>query len=393
VREPVTEKTKAENVDPLVDAPLEEITQDLRLTAKLLGPESEALAEEKLPGQKEAAAENASPAPSPSIVVLEDIKARTVLELLEDTTLTEPEPVIEGVLALGDLITTFGAPKVMKSWTAKLIGLMTATGSEWLGFNITRPFKTIYLSAEGREARLRTRYQTLVGFTQVEEEGLERMSYVATQGRIKLDTEAGERTFFRLIEPFEVVIIDPYYRFIQEGDENSHRDQRKLQDLFDRVKDWGKAVILVHHSRKSGAGSEDAGISELRGAGLDGFTDAALRLSRQKDDDRYLLRLWLRNYDEQNDVELVKEGVVLKPAPDKKGRTCVPVTEVAEILAHFGELSAARLYAQIREQKNVSLSTAERVVADALKDPGCLVDCKPSLGPGRGRIYFRREAV
>jgi putative DNA primase/helicase len=330
--------------------------------------------------------------PSPQIVILEEMQARTVLELLEDSSLKEPEQVIEGLMALGDLTVLGGPPKAMKSWTVKAMGLMTATGTTWLGFTVPRPFRTIYLSAEGREARLRTRFQTLVGFTPVEEEGLERMAYVSTLGRLKLDTEPGERTFLRLIEPFEVVIIDPLYRFQAQGDENSHKDQRAIQDLFDRVKNIGKCIVLVHHVRKPTG--INAGISELRGAGLDGFTDWAIMLSRKRDnsDERFTLDFTLRNYEDPPRMELIREGVILTPAPEEaKLRGGVSTLDVIEVLDRFGELKGTTLCAQIRELKGVSKATAERAVADAVRSPGSRIDWKPTKGPGQGRIYFLRE--
>jgi hypothetical protein len=329
------------------------------------------------------------------ITVLENMHSRPVLDLLEDATLTSPEEVFEGLIALGEVTVLGGPPKAMKSWTIKSMGLCAAAGVPWLGFPATRPFKVLLLSAEGREVRLRERFQKLIAFTEIEEEGLRRMEYLSTGGRLKIDTDAGERTLMRLVEPFEVVILDPVYRFIAEGDENSHRDARRVQDVLDRVKEMGKCVLLVHHVRK--ATGINSGISELRGAGLDGFVDGAMMLSRTKEgsDEKFRLDFTLRNFDDPPPMNLAREGVVLVP------KTKVPqlrvnattTREIVQIITDFGgEMTGKQLYGQIRELKQVSQPTAERNLAAAMMPPDPAILWRPAGGKGAGRIYFLASA-
>ena len=329
----------------------------------------------------------------PEITVLENMQPRTVEELILDNSLTAPEDVFEGLMSLGELTVVGGPPKAMKSWTVKTIGLMAATGAPWLGFKAHRPFKTLLLSAEGREVRLRERFQTLIGFTPVEEEGLRVMSYLSTGGKLKIDTDAGEATFLRLVEPFELIILDPLYRFIAQGDENSHSDARRVQDVFDRVKTLGKCILLVHHVRK--ATGINTGISELRGAGLDGFTDGAIMLSRKREDqdDRFSVRFTLRNFEDPPDMELIRQGVALIPAPDmERQRGGVSTNDVISIVEQLGETQGTRLSTHIKEVKGVSKATAERAVADAVKYSQGRLDWKPAKGRGQGRVYYLRDA-
>ncbi|MDA8122265.1 MAG: AAA family ATPase [Deltaproteobacteria bacterium] len=331
-----------------------------------------------------------TPAEAARLVVLENMRPRPVLDLLQDETLTSPEEVFEGLLAMGEVTVLGGPPKAMKSWTIKSMGLCAAAGGPWLGFNATRSFKVLLLSAEGREVRLRERFQKLIAFTEVEEDGLQRMEYLSTNGKLKIDTDAGERTLMRLVDPFEVVILDPIYRFIAEGDENSHADARRVQDVLDRVKEAGKCVLLVHHVRKSiGVNS---GISELRGAGLDGFVDGAMMLSRTKEDsdEKFHLDFTLRNFEDPAPMELTREGVVLVPgtkAP-KLLRSNIPPVEIARIIESFGgEMMGKQLYSQIKELKNVSQATAERAVAFASSPLVNMVTSRPVIGRGNGRIF------
>lgn len=329
------------------------------------------------------------PMPSPPVVVLEEMRSRTVRELVLDDTLEQPEQVLEGLLALGELTVLGGAPKSYKSWSAKTIGLCIAGGKPWLGFNVPKPYKVLYLSAEGREVRLKSRFQLLLAKLDVPEEAFDNFEYVTTMGRLKLDTDTGEKTFLRLIEPFPVVIIDPYYRFISDGDENSHKDQRIFQDLMDRVKGMGKCVLLVHHTRKP-TGGVDTGISELRGAGLDGFADGVLMLRRKRDEleNLFTLRFTLRNYDEPDDKDLVRSGVLLVPAPPPNPISLCGTTDILNILSGT-ELPGDELKNALAEEKECSKSTIERAIKQALHEN--LIAYKPKPGKGRGRIYYRPE--
>jgi hypothetical protein len=87
------------------------------------------------------------------------MKTRSIGDLLADTTLTEPPPVLDGVFGLGEVLVIGGPPKAMKSWSAMSMGLNIASGSPWLDFKVPRPYKVVYFSAEGSR-RLRARFQT-----------------------------------------------------------------------------------------------------------------------------------------------------------------------------------------------------------------------------------------
>jgi len=320
------------------------------------------------------------------IVVLENLKPRPLRDLLHDSSLTDPEPVLDGILGVGELAVLGGPPKAMKSWTVKAIALALADGQPWLGFKVQRPFRTLYLSAEGRECRLRERFQKMIAFSSdVEDEAFDRLEVLSTGGKLKIDTDAGEDAFWRIIDPFEVVIADPLYRFIAHGDENSHADQRRIQDLFDRVKADGKTVFLVHHLRK--AQGTDAGISELRGAGLDGFADSVIILQRKREqsDDRFSLRFTTRNYEDPPDMELKRDGVVLVPDDDSARK--VSRLDVVSALAGK-ELTGKELTQALREMTQAGNRTIERAIHDALNRK--MIDSKPTPGRGQGKTYFIR---
>lgn len=325
---------------------------------------------------------------APRVTILENLKPRSLRDLLSDPSLTEPEPVLDGILGVGELAVLGGPPKAMKSWTVKSIALSLAAAQPWLGFEVHRPFRTLYLSAEGRECRLKERFEKMIAFSpDAEDETFDRLEVLSTGGKLKFDTDAGEDAFLRIAEPFDVIIADPFYRFIANGDENSHADQRRIQDLFDRVKGDGKAVILVHHLRK--AQGVDAGISEIRGAGLDGYADAIFILQRKREqsDDRFSLRFTTRNYEDPPDMELKRDGVLLVPIDDSERKVSRLDVMTALTLAG-GEMTGKDLTRALRETTQAGDRTIERAIADAKNRKA--IDSKPSPGRGQGKIYFIR---
>lgn len=321
-------------------------------------------------------------------VVLESLKPRSLRNLLGDSSLTEPEPVLEGILGVGELAVLGGPPKAMKSWTVKSIALSLASPQPWLGFEVRRPFRVLYLSAEGRDCRLKERFQKMIAFSSdMEDETFDRLEVLSTGGKLKIDTDAGEDAFRRIIEPFEVIIADPFYRLIANGDENSHADQRRIQDLFDRVKGNGKTVILVHHLRK--AQGKDSGISELRGAGLDGFADAVFILQREREqsDDRFSLRFTTRNYEDPPDMELQRDGVLLIPA-DVSERKASRLDVLTALSMAGREMTGTELIAALKEMTHAGKRTIERAIADA--ETRKVIGSRPTPGRGRGKTYFLR---
>ena len=124
----------------------------------------------------------------------------------------------------------------------------------------------------------------------------------------------------------------------------------------------------MHHLRKPG--QVNAGIEELRGAGLSGFTDSAIILNRvkAKSDDRFLATFDIRNYEPVPDMDLLRQGVILTQTErERKAPGGVTPEDVAEILSNLGPLPATSLYGQIADLKSVNTRTAERAVAEALK--------------------------
>ena len=252
---------------------------------------------------------------NPGVVILEELEAESTRDLL--STPAQPlDEIFAGLLARGEVLTLGGPPKGGKSYFALQGAISGAAGKDFLGFTVPRPFKVLYVLAEGSRRRFKERVLNAVPFIpEIVDEDFDRLHVVDTKGRLKIDTAAGEEALLRIAEPFDLVVLDTLYALQGGGDENSHKDFRKVSGALDRLKHSadGKAVLLIHHVRKNSG--EDAGADELRGAGFSGFSDAVMRLYKRKGKMgiHYELKFDLRNYEEREDLLLTRLGPLFAP--------------------------------------------------------------------------------
>lgn len=323
------------------------------------------------------------------ILVLETLKPMTAVEIVEED-LPDPEPIVKGLLLPDTVLVVGGLVKVRKSWLLLQLALSIAAGIPFLGHEVPAKRRVLLLSAEGSKRNFRKRLMlALATFDGLQDEDLENFSALSTMGRVKIDTQAGEDWLTRTVEGFDVVCIDPYYRFLSIGSENLHEDQRAVQDAMDRLKARGKAIIIAHHLRKPQG--TDAGAAELRGAGLDAFLDSGLILSRKKtrQSERFTLRYILRHDEEPDDLELEPNGPLLKVAEPIE--RIVTGADVASVLADAGGRVDGRqpIVEAIRRLTGASDTSARRAIQEA-ETKGIIGSAK-RIGQGQGRTYFLRE--
>lgn len=325
------------------------------------------------------------------ILALDTMQPRTTTDLLLDST-PPPVSIVERILIAGTLLLIAGAPKVGKTWLALLLALCIVTGKPFLGFAVPERKKVLYLGGEGSDPTLRKRFQTaLAFFPGVEDADLGNLLSLSTLGRVKYDTPAAQEAIMRWVEPADVLIVDPDFRFRSKGDENSHADARAVQDFIDGLKADGKTVIVVHHTRK--AGPVDGGIAEIRGAGWGEFADSAIVLQRKKAEslDRFVLKFDLRHDEPVDDMELAKEGPLFIVAD--VGKRIVTSDDVVAVLDDAGgrvEGRTAMIEALARRTGcSVTSSTPKEAILKAERDGRIR---RTTLPGSKRNIYFLKGA-
>jgi hypothetical protein len=326
----------------------------------------------------------------PTPTVLEEITP-TPLGLLLTSETPPPIPYIDdGILFPGTVMVIGGASKARKSWLAMDLVLSLISGTPFLTHAVPEKLRVLYLGGEGMEWKLKRDFRQAVAFKPgIEEADLGNLWALPTLGRIKIDTDGGENWLQEWAQAFHVITIDPYYRFLSRGKENDHADQRLIQDIFDRLKGQGKAVVLCHHLRKPTG--EDAGAAELRGAGLDQFADSILILRRKRTatSDRTTLKYTLRNAPEPDDLELTNQGPLLLPAenPDR----LVTMTDVKAILRDAGgKVEGRQTFVEaLRRMTGAKDDTARKAIYEA-ESKGIIWVAKRA-DDKRVRVYTLKE--
>jgi hypothetical protein len=324
--------------------------------------------------------------PKAQVIVLENLNPRTVGEIIRDNT-PDLVPLVDGIV-YPETITVIGAlVKMRKTWITLQLGFASVSGTDFLGHTIRRKLKVLYVGGEGSDRTIRKRLQTAIGYIpNLQDEDLENFAIVSTLGRVKLDTPAGEEWIQRVSEPYDLIFVDPYYRFLSVGSENLHEDQRTIQDVFDRLKAKGKAIVIVHHLRKPQG--VDSGAAELRGAGLDAFADTILLLSRKKSggDKRFNLKYILRHDEEPDDLELSLNGPLFKVADPEP-----PTVTTGDLVDILSDASEPLSTTQLKERVKALLTDAtKRDIDDAISKAvkSMSIKSRPKPGKGRGFLYL-----
>jgi phage/plasmid primase-like uncharacterized protein len=301
--------------------------------------------------------------------------------------LPDPEPLIEGILYPETVLVIGALVKTHKTWVALQLALSGVCATDFLGHAIRRKIRVLYIGGEGSDRTIKKRGMTAMGYIPGLQDGdCDNLGVVSSQGQVKLDTPEGEKWLQRVSEGYDVVIIDPYYRFLSVGSENDHADQRAIQDVFDRLKAKGKAIVIVHHLRKPQR-DVNAGAAELRGAGLDAFADTILLLSRKKGEEkRFNLKYILRHDEEPDDLELSLNGPLLQVATPLPSKVTTGDFVFSIGMEKGGEVSATSLKAAVKELTGASKHEIDNALAEALKEKA--IGFRKREGRGRGRVFY-----
>lgn len=177
---------------------------------------------------------------------------RTVRDLVGGFTAMR-EPLIYGLLRVGETMNLIAASKVGKSWLATLLALTFATRRKWLGRFDTAGGDVLIVDNELHP-----------------ETSAYRIPAVANANEIRLDEYADHVFVMNLrgellslpqlaitldgISPgkFKLIILDAFYRFLPPGtDENDNGAMAALYNLLDRIAAKLEcAIVCIHHASK-----------------------------------------------------------------------------------------------------------------------------------------------
>lgn len=209
------------------------------------------------------------------------ISARDLCELEFDPI----KYVVPGYIAEG--LTLFaGKPKLGKSWFCMEIGLAVAEGGVCLGDVRCEQGDVLYLALEDNRRRLQSRIRKLWQ--------LEAMVHAPVPDRLHLATEwpraneggvAAIREWIDAHPDARLVIVDvlAMFKATAKGKDQTlyEADYLAIKELQSLAMETGVAIVVVHHTRKSGAEADP--FEKVSGTlGLSGAADTTIILDRDQ---------------------------------------------------------------------------------------------------------------
>ena len=167
--------------------------------------------------------------------------------------ITDPDILIEGIMAKGEKMLVAGPSKAGKSFALMELCVAFAEGREWFG-KVCQKLDVLYinleLKAESRRRRMIGIYEALG----VSPTGTQRIHSMDLRGKnVTLENLTAKLVKQTIMHQCKVIIIDPIYKVL-DGDENSSEDVSKFCIALDYlIEKLGVSVIYCHHYSKGAA--------------------------------------------------------------------------------------------------------------------------------------------
>jgi RecA-family ATPase len=171
------------------------------------------------------------------------------------------EWVVENLIPSSTLSVFFGDPGSKKTWAMISLAVHVALGKEWLGYIVT-PNKVLFIDEESGESwfmrRLKAAILGALG------DDTTQVVFICNAG-FMLDDKQDIAEVERLIRDSRAgLVIFDALTDIMSGDENTKKDTQPILTSLKKIADrTGAAIILIHHTAKSGG---YRGSSAIKGA-------------------------------------------------------------------------------------------------------------------------------
>lgn len=208
------------------------------------------------------------------------------------------EPLIDGLLRVGETMNFIAASKVGKSWLTLDLAFAVALGRPWLGF-ATQPGNVLIVDNELHPETITGRLRRMAEARGIAHEDIAHaISILHLRGRLQDLHRLGHG--LRKIEPgrFALIIIDAFYRTLpMDSDENSNANMSMLYNVIDGIADTIRSSFAnVHHASK-GDQSTKAVTDVGAGAGAQArATDTHLILRPHEEDNVFVLDAAVRSW-------------------------------------------------------------------------------------------------
>lgn len=208
------------------------------------------------------------------------------------------EPVIDGVLRVGEIANLVSGPKAFKSWTLLNLALAVAMGEPFVGFP-TRRGRVLLLDYELAGGTLAKRLRAVADAMFIDLGELNDSLAVASLRGKRLDID-GLAEYASQIEPgrYSLMIVDPLYRvFPSSFDENSNADMAGLYGKLQAIATAADAAMVICHHASKGSQADKMTTDLGSGAGSQSRAcDAHLAIRPHAEPDCAVISAVLRSF-------------------------------------------------------------------------------------------------
>jgi RecA-family ATPase len=156
---------------------------------------------------------------------------------------------IDGMIRTGDKVFLVGQDTVGKSLLAQQLAACVAGGHPWLGFEVQKPRRVLYIVGEGIESEWKDKMAPLQEVFPYPEGNL----WLGYMPEYPIDSPMGEKVFLDSIQQVQpdLTIIDPLYSLIGGSAGDDDRARRFIRIMNNYQASTGDAVIIIHHEHRA----------------------------------------------------------------------------------------------------------------------------------------------
>lgn len=187
----------------------------------------------------------------------------TLRDFINDTSIVQPDQLLAPWLCKGDLWMVYSGPGIGKTFFALNVGYAVASGGKFLHWAAKAPAKVLYVDGEMSDWDMQQRLKDLLAAAKRDRNGDTEAAlnnffgYAATSQDIGrpfpdfADAE-GRQALLKLAWGKDLVVIDNLTTTMRGADPDKAMDWMPLQETLVELRKQKTAVLLVHHTNKSG---------------------------------------------------------------------------------------------------------------------------------------------
>ena len=177
----------------------------------------------------------------------------------------EPErPIVSGLIDTGDRSAIVGQSKAKKSFFALQLGLSIASGTPFLGYEVTTK-RVLLVNGEIRRAPYKRRLRRMAEGMRLDPASLGGLIVVHLADQVPDDDPLALALRLATDHRCEVVILDPFYTCV--GDETDQTEVKRAVAAMKTFAVEGLTLVSVFHASKGSIGDRQA-IDRISGSGV-----------------------------------------------------------------------------------------------------------------------------